>query len=91
MSCDKTLFSARRIARGRLHFRVQLLIANDVGNQAMEYGVWQKQAMPGPESVDSLPAKIVSKLSRNLIFWGKNIEIHSFACFGSNSWLRHCL
>ena len=39
----------------------------------------------------SLPAKIVSKLSRNWIFWGKNIEIHSFACFGSNSWLRHWL
>ena len=33
----------------------------------------------------SLPAKIVSKLSRNWIFWGKNIEIHSFACSGSNS------
>ena len=37
----------------------------------------------------SLPAKIVSKLSRNLIFWDKNMEIHSFACLGINSWPRH--
>ena len=33
----------------------------------------------------SLPAKIVSKLSRNWIFWGKYIKTHSFACSGSNS------
>ena len=47
----------------------------------------RKQALASCFKI-SQPAKTASKLSRNWISW---MYIYSLACFGSKSWLRHCI